>query len=217
MGDGRRVLIWGAGGHAKVVADLVRACGHELVGHVDLDGVGGVVEPGGATVVVAQEEFLDALDAGEELPGGADAVVVAIGDNGVRRRLHEKLADRYTLPLVHPAATVSPSAELGAGTVVFAGSVINAAARVGEAVIVNTGVIIEHDCVVGDAAHISPNAAICGVSRVGESSWIGSGATVIHGVEVGSGVTIGAGAVVIRDVADGVTAVGNPARVIATE
>lgn len=211
-----RLLIVGGGGHGKVVADVARACGHEVVGFVDSDPekLGRVVEPGGARVVLAQEELLAVREAREELPGGATALAIAVGDNAARLQLAQRLAP-WPLPvLVHPSAVVSPSARLGDGAVVFACAVVNAEARVGTAGIVNTAAVVEHDCVVGDGAHVSPGAVLAGGVRVGVRAWIGAGAVLIPGVRVGADAVIGAGAVVLRDVPDGVTVAGVPARII---
>ena len=212
----RRFLIWGGGGHGRVVADLIRALGHDVAGYVDRDAtkVGEVVEPGGARVVVAEAEFLAALARGDAYPDRATAVALAIGDNVARFACLRTLAVESTPPLIHPAAVSSPSARYGPGTVILPHAVVNAAATVGGGVIINTGAIIEHDCLVDDAAHVSPGAVLSGSVRVGTRSWIGAGATIIPGIRVGRDAIVGAGAVVIRDVPDSATVVGNPARPI---
>ena len=207
-------LLWGAGGHGKVVADLVRACGHRVAGFIDSDRakLGLQVETGGARVSLSQDEFLERLQDNGRYPDGIDAVAMAIGHN--RKRLHglQLLAEYSVPPLVHPSAVVSPSANVARGSVVFPTAVLNADARIGEAVIINTGAIIEHDCAIGHGAHISPGAILAGRVTVGERSWIGAGATVIQGITIGADVVVGAGAVVIEDVPDGSCVVGIPAR-----
>lgn len=215
----RSFLIWGAGGHSKVVGDLVRSLGHRVVGHVALEEVGREVGATGAEIVISQEDFLEHLDRNDEgeLPFGADSMAVAIGDNAIRLRFVQKFSREVCPPLVHPSALVSTSATLASGTVVFPNAVVNADADLGEAVIVNTGAVVEHDCHIGTASHLSPNATISGESSVGEHCWIGAGATVIHGVHIGRSTTIGAGAVVISDIPQGVTAVGNPVRILEEE
>ncbi len=207
-------LVWGGGGHGKVVADLVRAAGHRLAGFVDRDPAkrGQVVEPGGAVVVADEQELLDAIRRSAPLPAGAGALALAVGDNAQRARCLAALGDTPCPPLVHPTATVSPSAAIGRGTVVFPRVVVNAAARIGDAVILNTGAVVEHDCVVGHAAHLSPMSSLCGSVRVGDRGWIGAGATVVPGVRIGDDARVGAGAVAVRDVPVGATVAGVPAR-----
>ena len=209
-------LIWGGGGHGKVVADLVRALGAHVAGFVDRDPdkLGQQVEPGGGRVNHGEKEFLGFVQHHQSFPPGCDAIALAVGDNRIREQCARRLVDLPIPSLVHPRSTVSPSAKLGRGTVVFAGAVLHADARLGDAVIVNTGAIVEHDCNIADACHLSPGATLSGGVRIGERSWIGAAATIIHGVTVGSDVIVGAGAVIIQDVPDGVTVVGNPARVI---
>lgn len=214
---GESLLVWGGGGHGKVVADLVRAAGYALGGFVDRDAsrLGRVVEPGGARVVMTEEAFL--LEAaGGRCAGEADGVTLGVGDNAARHACLRRIGELSAPALIHPSAVVSPSARLGRATVVLPLAAVNAAAVVGQAVIVNTRAVVEHDCVLGDAAHVSPGAVLAGGVRVGERSWIGANAVVIQGVTVGRDVVVGAGAVVIRDVPDGATVVGNPARAIQT-
>lgn len=207
-------LVWGGGGHGKVVAELIRATGGIVAGYVDADPakLGTIAEPGGAAVIVAEGEFLAAVRERGTLPAGVDRVALGIGDNDRRWASRLALHDRWLPPLAHPSAVVSRHASLGRGTVVFPLAVVNPSAVVGDAVIVNTGVIVEHDCVVADAAHISPGAVLAGAVRLGREVWIGAGATILPGVTVGDGAVVGAGAVVRRDVPAGWTVAGVPAR-----
>lgn len=208
--------IFGGGGHGKVVADLIRALGGEIAGYVDQDHtkMGVIVEPGGAMVVALQNELLAFLSRRHRLPGSADAVVLAFGDGQSRLDLLETIGDELCPALVHPTAFVSPSAKIGAGTVVLPGAIVNASAVVGRAVIINSGAVIEHDCQIGDGVHISPHATMCGSVRVGARSWIGAGSTVIQGIDIGSDTIVGAGATIIRSVPNAITIVGNPGRAI---
>jgi sugar O-acyltransferase (sialic acid O-acetyltransferase NeuD family) len=214
----RTLLVWGGGGHGKVVADLVRATGCRLAGFVDGDAgkLGAEVEPGGGRVVLAEAELLAGLRQTGRLPAGIEGVALAVGDNHRRLECLAVLAGVPTPALVHPSAVVSPSATVGPAAVVFAGAVVNAAARIGAAVIVNSGAVVEHDCEIGDGAHISPHATLAGGVRVGARSWIGAGATVIQLRSVGADAVVGAGAAVVRDVEDGATVVGVPATPIRT-
>lgn len=212
------VLVWGAGGHGKVVTDLARVCGHTVIGFVDSDAttLGNVVEPGGACVVIPEDELKRSLAAGTQLPRGARYVLLGIGDNQIRRRCLSALDDTLlSKALVHPHATVSDSTILGDASVVFAGAVINAGARLGRAVIINSGAVVEHDCVIADGVHISPNATLTGGVIVDEGAWVGAGAAILPGLRIGRRSIVGAGAVVIRNVPDDVTVVGNPARELA--
>jgi sugar O-acyltransferase (sialic acid O-acetyltransferase NeuD family) len=214
------LLIWGGGGHGKVVADLVRAAGYRVAGFVDADAakLGRQVEPGGGCVVMLQGDLLARVRDHGRLPEGIDGVALAIGDNRLRLDCLARLGDGVPAPaLVHPSAVVSPSASVDRGSVVFAGALVNADARIGAAVIVNTGAIVEHDCDIGDGAHLSPRATLAGQVRVGRRGWVGAGATVIQRVVLGADTIIGAGAAVIRDVEDGSTVAGVPARTIRSD
>lgn len=212
MKEPRSFHVLGAGGHGKVVADVIRCAGGEVTGYVDTDPekLGDVVDGHGTEVVSLQEQLFEMMDRGRR-PEGWDAAIVAIGDNRLRFDLFEQF-ERDEMPtVVHPSATVADSAELGRGSVVCANAAINPGARIGDAVIVNTGAIVEHDARVGDGVHVAPNATLCGVTRVGARTLIGAGSTVIETLEVGRDAHVGAGAAVVRDVPDGNTVVGVPA------
>lgn len=212
-GGGRRLLVWGGGGHGKVVADAARAAGWRVAGFVDRDPalVGRVVEPGGARVVL-DEAALRALLAAGRLCEQAEAVAVAVGDNRTRLSLLAEVGDAAAPAIVHPAAILSPHVSLGAGSVVFARVAVNPDARAGAGVILNTGCVVEHDCELGDGVHVSPGAVLAGAVRVDARAWVGAGATVIQEIHIGADAIVGAGAVVVRDVPAGAVVVGNPAR-----
>ena len=207
-----RFLIWGAGGHGKVVADIIRAqFGDVLIAYVDRDParVGDVCEPGGGTIELVEEDLR------EKMEGQLDEkLVLAVGNNRARLEFFARArASGADMPvLIHPTASVSPSAHVGAASQIVTGAIVHPGASIGNAVIVNTGAIVEHDCVVGDGCHISPGAILAGTVTLGARTWVGAGATVINNLTIGSDVTIGAGAVVIADVPDGATVVGVPAR-----
>lgn len=200
------LAILGASGHAKVVADVALCAGWQRVVFFD-DAWPGRDRNGEWPIAGASSHLV------EQLPA-FDGVIVAIGHNPTRWDKHRWLraAGARLVTLVHPAATVSRFARIGAGSVVMAGAVLNVDAELGEAGIANTGATIDHDNRLGDGVHISPGVHLAGGVSVGALSWLGIGAVVRQGVCIGQGVTVGAGAVVVHDVPDGLTVTGVPAR-----
>lgn len=206
------LLIWGASGHASVVADIVRLDGeYEIVGFLD------DVNPErrgemfcGAPILGGREAF------DEYLHLGVRHILLAFGDCGARYRLSRWVQTQgFSLATaVHPGATVAASAIVGAGTVVVAGAVINPKAQIGESVIVNTGATVDHECTLGDAVHVCPGAHLGGQVTIGEATWIGIGAVVKDRVCIGKHSVVGAGAVVVDDIPDGVVSYGVPSRVV---
>lgn len=205
-----------AGGHAKVVMEILRSLEqYEIVGllddNPDLHGVS-ILD----VEVLGKHGLMPKL-----YEQGIHWAFIGLGTVGNARRRREIYAAivGYGFRLasaVHPRAIVSPSARLGEGPTVMAGAVINAAARVGDDVTINTGAIVEHDCVIGDHTHIATGARLGGGVRVGESSHVGLGASIRQGICIGSKVVVGAGAVVVHDVPDNVVVAGVPARVSRT-
>jgi UDP-perosamine 4-acetyltransferase len=203
----RKLLIIGAGGHASVVIDVARAAGFDPV--IALDPHSRDAECNG--VKVAGGDDL----ASRFLAEGIRQAVVALGDNKLRARLGDTLADLgFTLPTIkHPTAVISPSARLGEGTVVMPLAVINARAEVGRMVIVNTSAVIEHDCTVSDGAHVAPGSVLGGNVKIGNCVLIGIGTIIRPGASVADFATVGAGATVISDIGSNEVAVGSPAKV----
>jgi sugar O-acyltransferase (sialic acid O-acetyltransferase NeuD family) len=207
-----KAVLIGAGGHARVVLDAARAAnGIEVSCVVDADPAkrGTAFE---GLEVVGDESALAGIRA-----RGVEAIVLGVGSIDVgrgRRALFERVSVLgFELPaVIHPAAVISPSAQIGAACVVFAGAILNPGVRLGDNVIVNTAAVLDHDVVIGDHAHVSPGAHLAGGVTVGEGSHVGIGATVLQGVRIGANVVVGAGAVVVRDVPDGDRVAGVPAR-----
>ena len=208
------LLLLGAGGHARVLAETALATGHfTRIAFLDdrCSGPAQLPDQLGWPVI---SPFAAALD--PQVRQQFSAALVAIGNAALRLQWLPRLAAAgYELPVVaHPTAWVSPSAQIGIGSVVFAQAAIQAQAVIGSGAILNTGCSVDHDARLGDGVHICPGARLAGEVQVGERSWIGIGASVIQQIRIGADVTVGAGAAVVRDLPDGVTAVGVPARVL---
>lgn len=203
----RKLLIVGAGGHARVVIDVARAAGFDPV--AALDPSSKVATCNGVGVIgdddMAQSLFKD----------GLRHCAIAIGDNRLRAKLGERLAAiGYELPvLIHPSAILSPSVQVGDGSVIMPLAVVNASASIGRLAIVNTAAVIEHDCRIGDAAHIAPGTRLGGTVTVGMGTLIGIGSVVRPEAQIGDFATIGAGSTVIGDIDAHQIAMGSPAKV----
>lgn len=205
------VVGFGAGGHAKVVIEILRSVHeYEIVGLLD-------TRIGRGTRVLGVEVLGDDSLMAELKQRGIEHAFIGVGTVGdaqPRRQLYEKVTDSgfQIVPAVHAAAIVSSSAKIGAGPTIMAGAIVNANAVIGENVIVNTGAIVEHDCVIGDHTHIATGARLAGGVHVGPGSHIGIGAVVRQEIRIGEGAIVGAGAVVVRDVPDFKTVIGVPAK-----
>lgn len=207
-----RVVGLGAGGHARVLVEILQLRGRLPDGLLDADPAraGSLVL---GVPVLGTDALLERLAA-----EGFTGFFVGVGTTGagpgtLRRRLWERGLEAGLAPVdaIHPAAVVSPSALLGPGAAVMALAVLNAGARLGADVIVNTAAVVEHDCEVGDHAHVATGARLAGGVRVGAGAHVGAGATLRQGVSVGEGAVVGAGAVVLRDVPPGEVWAGVPA------
>lgn len=202
------VVVVGAGGHAKVCIELLRAMGEQVAWCVgDADSPPQCL---GVPVLVGDENLVALRQQGFQ------RLFVAIGANRVRQKLG-LLALELGYQLVNaisPRAVVSPTAHLGVGVAVMAGAVINAEAAIGDFVIVNTCASVDHDCNLGSASHIAPHCALAGNVTLGERGFLGVGSSVIPGINIGADAVVGAGAVVVADIGSKVTAVGVPAKSI---
>ena len=184
-----RLVIIGAGGHGRVVADNALKNGYRNICFVDDYMVGQCM---GIPIVGKCEEI-------PRLDDGNTEFVIGIGNNKVRKLIAEKYNVNW-ITLIHPASQIGTHVSIGKGTVVMAGAVINACTTIGSHCIVNTHAVVEHDNVICDYVHISPNVALGGTVKVGNCSWIGIGASVVNNISICDDVIIGAGSVVLRDV-----------------
>lgn len=202
------MYLYGAGGHSKVVAEIVADNGIPINGVFDDNAAkkvwNGIPIAGGIKAANSNKHIFTEL--GEPL-------IITVGNNAMRAEIAQMLDIAYGTA-IHKSAIISPSASVGEGTVVLHGAIIQAGAIVGRHVLVNTGASIDHDNIIGDYAHISPKAALCGHVSVGEGTHIGVGAVVIPKIKIGRWCIIGAGAIVIRDIPDFSIVVGNPAKVL---
>ncbi|WP_244513357.1 acetyltransferase [Oceanobacillus limi] len=201
-----KLILIGAGGHSKVVQDIV-ATNKELQLYAIVDEkYEQTVEKNG--VIYANTSYIKQLDY------ESYDFCIAIGNNAIRKKVYEELdipLSRYK-SLIHPRTVISNSAKIGNGTVIMPGVVINADTEVQHHCIINTNAVVEHDNRISDYVHISPNATLSGVVTVGEGTHVGAGATIIQVKSIGKWCTVGAGAVVVRDFGDNQTVVGVPAK-----
>lgn len=196
-----RLVIIGAGGHGKVIADNALKNGYTNICFLD-DHATGVCM--GFPVAGTSTEI-------ERFDDGTSDFIIGVGNNEVRKKIAEN-NDVNWVTLIHPSAQLAVNVSVGKGTVVMAGAVINACASVGNHCIINTGAIVEHDNVIEDYVHISPNAALGGTVTVGELSHIGIGAAVRNNICICGGITVGAGTVVTKNIDRPGTYIGVPAK-----
>ena len=196
-----RLIIIGAGGHGKVIADAALKNGYTNICYIDDHATGDVM---GFPIIGTSADI-------ERLNDGITDFIIGIGNNAVRKTIAEEYNVNW-VSIVHPSAQIAFNAEIGKGSVVMANAVVNACATVGEHCIINTGAIVEHDNVIENYAHISPNVALGGTVRIGSLTHVGIGATVKNNTEICSECTIGAGAVVVKNIKEPGTYVGVPIR-----
>lgn len=195
-----RLIIIGASGHGRVVADIAKLCGYtEIVfldNNPDLKECAGCLVAGSASMV-------------KELEGD---VFVAVGNMVFRKKLMEQSAERKFPVLIHPKAVVAEGTKIGIGSVVMAGTVINPGVVIGKGCIVNTSSSVDHDCQIGDYCHISVGAHLCGTIKVANGVWIGAGATINNNLNICCNSIIGSGAVLVNDIEEPGIYIGVPAR-----
>lgn len=199
----KKIVIVGAGGHGKVIADIAKKNGYTTICFLDDDL--SHKECGGYPIVGTTSDAEKYL--------GFDCIV-AIGNAKIRQKIQQYLEALHLklTVLVHPAAIVAEDVRIGTGTVVMAGCVINPGATIGQGCIINTSSSVDHDCQIADYVHVSVGAHVAGTVQVGRSTWIGAGATVSNNLYICENCIIGAGAVVVKDILEGGTYTGVPAK-----
>ena len=194
----KKLVIIGASGHGKVVADIATLLGYDNI--VFLDDNPDITECAGFPVIGRAEEA-NTID-GDKF--------VAIGKAVIREKIQSSLDNVVTL--VHPSAVISRRVSIGKGTVVMAGAVINSDTQIGDGCIVNTCSSVDHDCVVSDYCHVAVGAHIAGTCSISSRTWIGAGATVSNNISICEDCMIGAGTVVVKDIGESGTFIGVPAK-----
>lgn len=205
----KRLVIIGAGGHGKVVADCAQAMA-KFSEIVFLDGL---------YPRITKVEQWPVLGKGDNLSAFADGnsvFFVAIGNNQTRSKVIaelDKVAEKITT-LIHPSAVISPYVTIGEGTLVCANVVINIATHIGRGCIINTSCSVDHDCIIGDYVHLAPGTKLAGSINIGEYSFVGIGGVIIQCLTLGKHCVLGAGSTLLKSLVDGSVAVGTPAKII---
>ena len=200
-----KLLIIGARGHGKVVADIALKMNRwESVAF--LDDNENLKSSMGIDVIGTTKDVIKFIDSHD--------VIVGIGNNSTREKIQNMLEKlEASIPvLIHPNAIIGTDVEIGNGTVVMAGAVINCCTKIGRGCIINTSATIDHDNIIEDFVHISPGAHLAGTVKVGKGSWLGIGSVVSNNINISSGCILGAGAVVVKDIVEPGTYVGVPVR-----
>lgn len=199
----KQLVIIGASGHGKVVADIAKKNGYENI--LFLDDNDKAFECDGYRVVGKVSEFVN-------FDGD---FFVAIGNAKIRQKIQQLLqnANKTIVTLVHPLATISENVTIGKGTAVMAGAVVNSSTKIGDGCIINTCSSVDHDNVIGDYVHISVGAHTAGTVKIGDNTWLGIGAVVSNNLTVCADCMIGAGAVVVNNITESGMYIGVPAKI----
>lgn len=199
----KKLNIIGAGGHGKVIADIALNRGYEDIAFLDADE--------SIQSCLGFPVYGPSLD---ETSYRNEDFFVAVGNAKTRERLFTELDERglSIVSMIHPAAVLGQRVQIGRGTAVMAGVVINPDTSIGEGCIINTGATVDHDNRVGDFSHVSVGAHLAGTVVVGKGTWIGAGAVVSNNLSICGGCMVGAGAVVVKDIEKAGTYLGVPAK-----
>lgn len=200
------VIIIGAGGHAKVIADIILKSDDCIIGFLDDNKTVGekIIKDYKVIGKISECKYLQSEN--KDL-----YFIIAIGNNYVRKCIYEKYTLNY-YTAIHPSSNIGLDVEIEEGTVIMANTCINSNTKIGKNCIINTGAIIEHDNIIEDYVHISPNATLCGTVKIGKFTHIGAGAIVKNNVEITSDSIIGCGAVVVKNISENGTYIGVPAK-----
>lgn len=196
----KQLTIIGASGHGKVVADIAKLNGYDVIDFLDDNDevtVCGKYQVVGTTANVSDIN---------------NDIFVAIGNAGIRKWIMEMFSDKTFPVLIHPHAVLADDVRIGKGSVIMAGAVVNSGTAIGEGCILNTASSVDHDCIVGDYVHVAVGAHLCGTVEIGSETWIGAGTTVSNNITICAGCMVGAGSVVVKNLTERGTYIGVPAR-----
>ena len=199
--ESKKVILYGASGHAKVISSIIEAMGRFL------------------DIIFDDDEKIINLDKYRVLTGYDKKynpnipVIISIGNNKIRKKISEKISHPSTI-LIHPSSIIDIKVKIEYGSVIFHNAIIQRDTVIGKHCIINTNASIDHDCIINDFVHISPSATLCGNVSIGDGSHIGAGATIIPNINIGKWCVIGAGSVITKDVPDYSLVVGVPGKII---
>ncbi len=212
------IVIIGAGGHAKVIADIILKRKEllneklNIIGFLD-DGYKNLKYTKIFDIpILGDTNLIEKLEQEKKYN-----YIIGIGNNEIREKISSKFSNLNYYTAIHPKSIIGIDVIIEEGTVVMANTIVNSGTKIGKHCILNTGSIIEHDNKIEDYCHISPNSTLCGTVKVGKNSWIGAGSTIIQNRNIGENSMIGAGSVIIRDIPNNCTVVGNPGKIIKGE
>jgi sugar O-acyltransferase (sialic acid O-acetyltransferase NeuD family) len=198
----RSISIFGIGGHSKVIVESALINGFIIDFLFDDD------------LQKLNSSFGESKISGSIDSNFIGPLVIAIGNNKIRKKISERFSKANWQTIIHPSAIISKDVVIGVGSVIMAGAIIQAGTKIGKHCIINTGACVDHDCVIGDFVHVAPNSTLAGGVTIGEGTLIGIGSSIIPNKTVGSWTNVGAGSVIITDQPDKCTTVGVPAKPI---
>lgn len=193
-----KITLYGAGGHCKVVVDILQTIGYSIEKIVD-------DHPSSLSllnipVVFPEEEF--------------GSTIITIGNCQVRKNIVDRIKVKKYVTAIHPSAIIASNVFIGEGCTIVHGAIVQSCSSIGQHCIINTKASVGHDAIIHDFVHIASGATVCGGVEIGDCTWLGAGSVVKQGVRIGNNCMIGAGSVVVKDIPDNVIAFGNPCRVI---
>lgn len=192
----KEVIVIGASGHGRVIADIIKRSGDKVFGFLDDD--------------TSKQGVLGTVDGCEKYKD--KYFIIGIGNNAIRRKIAEKYPNLQYYTAIHPTAVIAETVSVGNGTAVMANAVVNANAQIGDHCILNTSCVVEHDNNIADYVHISPGAVLCGTVSVGENTHIGANAVIKNNLTISHDVQIGCGGVVVKDIDKAGVYVGIPVK-----